>query len=82
MRLIFISKCSKYYVDFGNLEKNWEDVLSFWENCIWIGCVKHSLLPTEKDLSGVHKLSNSLKNSDTTKTEFFELKIFQSDQKI
>ena len=27
-------------------------------------------------------LSNSLKISDITKTEFFELKLFQSDQKI
>ena len=32
--------------------------------------------------SGVHKLSTSLKISDTTKREFFELKLFQSDQKI
>ena len=27
-------------------------------------------------------LTNSLKISDATKTEFFELKFFQSDQKI
>ena len=30
---------------------------------------------------GVNKLTNSLKISDTTKTEFFELISFQSDQK-
>ena len=32
--------------------------------------------------SGVHKLSKSLKISDATKIEFFELKLFQSAQKI
>ena len=32
--------------------------------------------------SGVNILTNSLKISDTTKTEFFELKLFGSDQKI
>ena len=30
--------------------------------------------------SGVNMLTNSLKISDTTKTEFFELISFQSDQ--
>ena len=33
-------------------------------------------------LSGINMLTNSLKISDTTKTEFFELKFFQGDQKI
>ena len=32
--------------------------------------------------SWVHNLSNSLKTSDTTKIEFFELKFFQIDKKI
>ena len=32
--------------------------------------------------SGVNMLTNSLKISDTTKTEFFELIFFQSGQKI
>ena len=31
---------------------------------------------------GVNTLTNSLKSSDTTKEEFFELLFFQSDQKI
>ena len=37
---------------------------------------------TEYLSSGVNMLTNSLKISDTTKTEFFELIFFQSDQKI
>ena len=36
---------------------------------------------TEYLSSGVNMLTNSLKISDTTKTEFFELISFQSDQK-
>ena len=47
---------------------------------IWIGGVRHSLLLREK--SGVNMLTNSLKISDTTKTEFSELISFRSDQKI
>ena len=47
---------------------------------IWIGGVRHSLLLGEK--SGVNMLTNSLKISDTTKTEFSELISFRSDQKI
>ena len=37
---------------------------------------------TEYLSSGVNMLTNSLKISDTTKREFFELMFFQSDQKI
>ena len=33
-------------------------------------------------VKGANMLRNSLKNTDTTKTEFFEMISFQSDQKI
>ena len=44
--------------------------------------LKTPLTDREYLSSGVNMLTNSLKISDTTKTEFFELVFFQSDQKI
>ena len=43
----FCSKCRKFDVGFRNGEENAENILGFGDNCIWIGCVKHSLLPRE-----------------------------------
>ena len=41
------SKSSKFDVDFRNVEKNQENILSFRENCIWIHFVKLALLPRQ-----------------------------------
>ena len=68
MRFIFFSKYSNFDEDFRNGEQNSANTLGFGDTWTWIGCVKHSLLPTEI--------------SDTTKTEFFQLKLFWSNQKI
>ena len=46
----FFPKSSKRDVDFANLEKNLEDILSLRDNCIWISCVKNTLLPRERIL--------------------------------
>ena len=54
----------------------------FCDHCIWIGCVKHSLLPREYLSLVVNISTKSLKISGTTKTKFFELKLFQSDERI
>ena len=43
----FVSKYSKFYVAFGNAEKNWKNMFWFGDNCTWIRCVKHSLLLRE-----------------------------------
>ena len=37
-------------MDFANLEKNLEDILSLRDNCICISCVKNTLLPRERIL--------------------------------
>ena len=50
----FFPKYSKFYVDFGNTENNSENIFRFLNNCIWIGCVKHSLLLRENTS---HRLS-------------------------
>ena len=39
----FFSKYFESYVDSGNAEKTSENIFWFWDNCIWIGCVKHSI---------------------------------------
>ena len=44
MRVIFSLESLKFFIDFKNSAKNWEKVLCFWDNCIWIGIVKLSLL--------------------------------------
>ena len=40
----FFGKCLKFNIDFKNARKNWKKVFCFWDNCIWIVCVKLSLL--------------------------------------
>ena len=40
----FFSEYSKLYADYDNAEKDGENIFWFWDNCIWIGCVRHSLL--------------------------------------
>ena len=42
----FFSKRSKCELDFKHAANNWEKVFYFWDNCIWIGIVKFSLLRT------------------------------------
>ena len=38
-KLLFFPKYLKFNVNFKNPAKNWEKVLCFWDNCIWIGIV-------------------------------------------
>ena len=47
IRDIFFSKFSKFYLHFKNAEKKWEKFFPFRDNCIWIDCVKLSLLRIE-----------------------------------
>ena len=81
---LFFPKYSKFYVDAGNAAKNSENIFWFSDNCILIGCVKHSLLLREREFfsSDVNMLKNRLNISDTTKKEFFDLIFFQRDQKV
>ena len=43
-RASFLSKCSKFPLDFKNASENTEKVFSFGDKCIWIGIVKLCLL--------------------------------------
>ena len=55
----FFKKRSKYNVDLKNAQNSSEKDLSFLDNCIWIGCVKLSLLRTEYFSSAVNVLTRS-----------------------
>ena len=48
----FFWKHSKFYVDSVNAEKKSENTFRFWDNCIWIGCVKHSFLLRDNTFHG------------------------------
>ena len=71
----FFANCSKFNVDFRNVEKNWEKVFCFWDNSIWIDCIMLSLLRREHSPSVVNVLRNSLKILHSTKTNFFYIEL-------
>ena len=80
MRVIFCLEIIKLNVDFRNSEKNWEKVFCFWDNSIWIGCVKLFLLRREYLSSAFNVLANSLKNFHSTKRNFFQFIYVHSNQ--
>ena len=75
----FFWKCSKFNVDYRNAEKNSEKVFCFWDNSIWIGCVKFSLLRGEYLSSAVNVLTNSLNILKSTNIDLFQLNYVDSD---
>ena len=68
MRVTFSWKCSKFYLHFKNGENKSEKVFPFRDNCIWIGCVKLSLLRRECCWPVVNVLKNSPKISQLGET--------------
>ena len=66
----FYSKCLKFNLDFKNAAKNWEKVFCFWDNCIWIGIVKFSLLRTGHFSSAANVLTSSRKIWHVNKRDF------------
>ena len=44
MSFVFVSKCSKFDVDFRKAEKIWDKIFGLGDSCIWIPWVKHSVL--------------------------------------
>ena len=73
-------KYSKFNVDYRNAEKNWEKVSCFWDNSIWIGCIKLSLLRREYLSAALKVLTNCLKILHSTKRNFLQLILVHSDQ--
>ena len=76
MSVILVGKRSKFNLNFKNAEKNCKKCFCFWNNFIWIGCVKVSLLIREYFSFAVNLLTNNLKILHITKIDVY----LQSDQ--
>ena len=79
---IFCSKRSKLQLDFKKAAKTKETVFCFWDNCIWIGIVKLSLLRTGYFSSATNVLTSSPKIFHVNKKDFFQLNWLGSDEWI
>ena len=78
----FSWKHLKFNLDFKNAAKNWEKVFFFWDNCIWIGIVKLSLLRTGYFSSPANVLTSSTKILHVNKRDFFQIHRLGSDNWI
>ena len=81
MRVIFCFILFKIWYRFDKLIKKLGKFFCFLYNCIWIGRRKFALLQREYMSSAVSVLRKSPKVWDITKTDPFELHLFQSDKK-
>ena len=71
----FFWKCSEFNLYFKFSEKNSEKYYCFWDNCIWIGCVKLSLLRTEYLPSALNVLTKSLQILNITSRDFLKTQL-------
>ena len=79
MNAIPFWKYPKFKVDFKIAAANWEINFCFWDNCIWIGFFKLSLLSREYLWPQFNVLTNSPKIFHVTKRHFVRLKCAHSD---
>ena len=79
--IFFISKILKFDINLKNSARNWAKVFCFWDNCIWIGIVKLSLLRTGY-FSSTAVLTSSPKIWDIKRRDFFQINFLVSDQWI
>ena len=82
MMVIFLWKCSKINLVLQIAETNSENVFCFWDNCIWIRCLKLSLLRRKLLSSGVNMLTNILKTLHISNRGFFQVNCLHIDQWI
>ena len=75
-------KCLEFNLDFKKAAENWEKCFCFWDNCIWIGIVKFSLLRTGFFSLVANVLARSPKIWHVNKRDFFEQNFHVSDQWI
>ena len=78
----FVTKYSKFNLDFTNGAENWEKVFFSWYNCILIGIVKLSLLRAGYFSSAANVLTRSPSYCSVNKGNFFKVNWFRSDQWI
>ena len=80
MSVIFFSKELKMQCKFQKLRKKLRKLFDFWDNCIWISCIKLSLLRREYLSLAVNILTKSLKIFHITSRDFFKLNCLRSDR--
>ena len=76
MKVIFFSKCSKFYVDFENATTVWENVEGSEDNCVWTCYWIFCQLLEEFMWSAVNLVKSGPKISDPTKRHDEELNSF------
>ena len=73
MKLIFFSKCKKFYIYFKNAIKVSEKICGFWDNNAWNRYKNFSQFWQEYMWSPVKVLTNSPKISNLIKRDVSEL---------
>ena len=68
----FPQKSPSFIPHFKNPEKNREKVFYFWDNCIWIGIIKLSILRTGYLSSAANMITTSPKTWNGNKKDFFQ----------
>ena len=76
----FDEKYLKFLLNSKNSPRDWTKVFCFWDNCIWIGIVKLSLLRTGYFSSAANVLTTTPKSGHVKNREFFQLNWLGSDQ--
>ena len=76
MKMIFILKHSKFYVDFKNAMKNFENVDSLKHNSVWSSDVNFCQLWQECMWAALNVLKRSPNISDRTKRHHKQLNLF------
>ena len=78
----FFAECCKFHEQFGEAIKNPRNVFSSWDKSVWSCCQKICILRREYLSSGLNVLTNSLKISNVTKADFFQLNLSRIHGKI
>ena len=82
VRVIFFFQMYKIEFRFQKFSEKLRKIFFFWDNCIWIGIVKLSLLRTGYFSSAANVLTNSPKIWHINKRDFLEHNFFASDHWI
>ena len=72
-RVLIFFKRIKFYCKFQQCSKKFRKSFCFWDNCIWIGIVKLSLLRTGYFSSAANVLTSSPKIGYVTNRDFYQL---------
>ena len=80
MEVSFFSKVSNINLHFNHAEKNSEKAFCFWDDCIWIGIVKLSLLRKGYLSLAANMLANGCKIWHITNRDFLQLYCLYSNQ--